>query len=926
MATVDAVHVQNTISRYRDRDPELYAELQAKLHGNVDEHADRAVESLNLSEGLPLVDETGDISPAGQRVVETIVRPNARPVLVIRDNKVTTEFLGPDSEVWAERINKARPILDRVVPSVGRIEVKNNPDFSWLGTGWLIADDIIVTNRHVANEFARRGDAGFVFKPGLNQAAQSARIDFREEYQRSLADEVGVESILWIADSREPDVAFLRLNKMPQGSSRRLRQLPLASTMQANDFVAAIGYPARDSRVPDQDLVRRIFGDVYEKKRLAPGQLLRVADDELEHDCSTLGGNSGSVLVNLTTGEAVGLHHSGLFLEANFAVPAKRLNELLTSAQTQRSVTDIATKPLTRATSNQRALPPSTANRFTFQVQVPIEITVSVGQIGSVIPSVGGSVVAVAAGTRASFEQALEAARVQLGGQPEVLDVRLGYRFKNGWITDEQVVVVEVREKRSLSELRESGVPPFPSQIMGIGVDVRTAGMVEQLQAAGVEIPDLEAVSKAGAYREPLDLALEPVKEQMRAVFHVSPDSGFPNLKAFLGRVDKHLTATIYEWEADHISDAIAAAMKPAGNRLRMVTQPKIAIAEGTEDAVADMRTRIGKKFSHVFASVGSGKLIPSAYHIKVASRDGEEFWLSSGNWKDSNQANIDPAGQNSTDIGPLRKHNREWHAIIENAKLATLFQKYIEFDFAEAKRVPFDEGVVPVLPDVFVPETAFLEEEAVVKATYFDPLELNRVLDIQPLLTPDRDGHHRHIYIQHATAMAEKAKERIYVQNQSFTVGDDNGEYEKFFATLLDKQNDGLDVRIIFRDPRQFPHGAETLQKTLERIKDFGLDTDKVKVQRGCHTKGIVVDATEVVLGSQNHTMAGSLFNRDASLLVRDPEVAAYFEKIFLFDWNVLATQTADEAVGGMRLARTDEAVPAGFRRVSVAELLGLS
>ena len=26
-------------------------------------------------------------------------------------------------------------------------------------------------------------------------------------------------------------------------------------------------------------------------------------------------------------------------------------------------------------------------------------------------------------------------------------------------------------------------------------------------------------------------------------------------------------------------------------------------------------------------------------------------------------------------------------------AKLATLFQQYIEFDFAEAKRVPFDEG-----------------------------------------------------------------------------------------------------------------------------------------------------------------------------------------------------------------------------------------
>src|SRR5439155_8138144 len=107
--------------------------------------------------------------------------------------------------------------------------------------------------------------------------------------------------------------------------------IPLASNVITDDaeFVAAIGYPARDSRVPDQDLVKRIFGDVYNKKRLAPGQITSVGEDQMEHDCSTLGGNSGSAVISLRSGQALGLHFSGLFMEANYAVPAPRVRELL---------------------------------------------------------------------------------------------------------------------------------------------------------------------------------------------------------------------------------------------------------------------------------------------------------------------------------------------------------------------------------------------------------------------------------------------------------------------------------------------------------------------------------------------------------------------------------------------------------------------
>ena len=40
------------------------------------------------------------------------------------------------------------------------------------------------------------------------------------------------------------------------------------------------------------------------------------------HDATTLGGNSGSVVLDVETGYAVGMHFSGSFLESNYAVRA----------------------------------------------------------------------------------------------------------------------------------------------------------------------------------------------------------------------------------------------------------------------------------------------------------------------------------------------------------------------------------------------------------------------------------------------------------------------------------------------------------------------------------------------------------------------------------------------------------------------------
>ncbi len=75
--------------------------------------------------------------------------------------------------------------------------------------------------------------------------------------------------------------------------------------------------------------MNRIFTNVFNVKRLQPGAIMEVLEPRslLRHDCSTLGGNSGSCVVDLETNRVVGLHFGGRFSEGNYAVALWKLTD-----------------------------------------------------------------------------------------------------------------------------------------------------------------------------------------------------------------------------------------------------------------------------------------------------------------------------------------------------------------------------------------------------------------------------------------------------------------------------------------------------------------------------------------------------------------------------------------------------------------------
>ncbi len=258
---------------------------------------------------------------AGRASAEAIVLAFGRPSLLIRHGS----YEEPESDVWQERLAGARRRLEEIIPSVGRLELFHHPDFEWAGTAWVIDERTVVTNRHVAELFAERQAERFGFRLSPSGETIGAAVDFVEEHGVDHDQVVSIDEVLFMDSSRHaPDVAFLRTGGSLPAPLELADRDP-----QRQQVIGVVGYPAWDGRRNGLREMQRIFGDVFNVKRLAPGLIERVGEIGLTHDASTLGGNSGSPIVDVETGKVVGLHFAGRFLEANHGLPARVVKELL---------------------------------------------------------------------------------------------------------------------------------------------------------------------------------------------------------------------------------------------------------------------------------------------------------------------------------------------------------------------------------------------------------------------------------------------------------------------------------------------------------------------------------------------------------------------------------------------------------------------
>jgi hypothetical protein len=248
-------------------------------------------------------------TPIERTALETVVKALRPSVLCQQGDLAALPPYRNYPPAFLNGWNSFRAMVKPYLYSIGRIDRVNRPSDEPLATGFAIAENAVVTNKHVLAALSAN-----TYQLERGQAV----IRFGQEWGvvEALAP-VAITGVLAVHADLDMTVLEIELTTI----------LPLAvdsAAAAAESQAVAIGYPQEDPRSPVFRDV--IFEGKYKVKRAAPGEITGSGPATLYHDCSTLGGNSGSPLLAMDTARVVGLHRDGpLFLYRNEAVDSPSL-------------------------------------------------------------------------------------------------------------------------------------------------------------------------------------------------------------------------------------------------------------------------------------------------------------------------------------------------------------------------------------------------------------------------------------------------------------------------------------------------------------------------------------------------------------------------------------------------------------------------
>lgn len=198
--------------------------------------------------------------------------------------------------------------------------VPTSEDYSF-GTGFLISPDHVMTNRHVHG----------IYGHYLTTQDDCGGIEFIAEKDKDASD--------FIPFNGEPpvllpglDIAIYTLSRPAEGRTP-IAQTPVPTQELEGKTIAVVGYP--DTHEPNDPEILSVVEDdpVFAVKRISQGTIFRHSTDDDDpygvevsvaecektnfpmpaicHNASTLGGNSGSPILDINTGALLGVHFAG---------------------------------------------------------------------------------------------------------------------------------------------------------------------------------------------------------------------------------------------------------------------------------------------------------------------------------------------------------------------------------------------------------------------------------------------------------------------------------------------------------------------------------------------------------------------------------------------------------------------------------------
>ena len=357
----------------------------------------------------------------------------------------------------------------------------------------------------------------------------------------------------------------------------------------------------------------------------------------------------------------------------------------------------------------------------------------------------------------------------------------------------------------------------------------------------------------------------------------IGPDTGFNDLKQWIDAAENSIHLHIYQFMSPDLTHALLDAIEEG-----------VDVTILLEEGILDGSSTINKQRGHAQTLHDAGATVlwmedptqissPYAYiHSKIAVRDSESVWISSGNWKDSS---VPPDG-----IG-----NREWSVILNSQVAAELV----------LSRMAWDEN----------PQHLHISAHSSSHAPTFDwtmdspwhdgeivPIEYHSgPFDAQLITCPDD-------CVAGIVSMIESADQSIELSVQYLDLdwywgfGDN-----PIIAALHQAAQRGVTIRLMLNG-----FYAEWDDEIRDAINMFNTDwnaTEGLDVTARLmaysdtivklHNKGAIIDGSSVLVGSMNWGSSAALRNREMGVLIHHDGLAADYSASFEDDWNRLDSTT---------------------------------
>ncbi|MBU1940700.1 MAG: lamin tail domain-containing protein, partial [Candidatus Thermoplasmatota archaeon] len=225
---------------------------------------------------------------------------------------------------------------------------------------------------------------------------------------------------------------------------------------------------------------------------------------------------------------------------------------------------------------------------------------------------------------------------------------------------------------------------------------------------------------------------------------------------------------------------------------------------------------------------------------------------------------------------------NREWGIVIHNIQIAEYFNAVFAHDYN-----PFCVDSCSIASKDFQLSDSFMLDTSAPQGNYvpcFNNTKYQGNFTIIPIFSPDTSN-------SSICQLIDSAHECIYVQQLYIYPNWTDGQ-NPFVSRLIEKAKEGLDIRVILNYNPVYEPSNEKINLTKKQLTKYGI---KVKylytnwsIFTNSHTKGMIVDNTTVLISSINWNENSVLNNREAGLIVENPDVATYFAEVFFHDWEL--------------------------------------